>query len=78
MMIDVANGRGYTTEKALLKGLRRFKLIPEEGKEGPNDVRYIVCRKPDGNWTAVFLVSEWLNKNGGYAGFASERGFISV
>ncbi len=69
--ITLENAKGYATEANLNKALERTGL-KEYG------CRYLVCRKPDGSWTAVFLVTEWLNKNGGYIGFASQHGFMSV
>ena len=67
--ITLENCRGYASEANLYKGIERFGLT---------DIRRVICRKPDGKWTAVFLVSEWLNLNGGYAGIAGQYGFMSV
>ncbi len=70
-IITLENAKGYKTEKTLETALKRMGL-DEYG------CRYIVCRKPDGDWTAVFLVTEYLNKHGGYVGFAAQKGFTSV
>lgn len=68
--ITIENAKSYSTEANLDKALARLHLT---------DVcRYVVCRTPDGRWTAVFLVTEWAAKEGGYVGFASQHGFMSV
>lgn len=69
--ITLENAKGYANEANLTHAL---------GNTGLADYgcRYIIARKPDGTWTAIFLVTEFLNKHGGYACFASELGFMSV
>lgn len=69
--ITLENAKGYKTEANLTRALERTGL-------SDYDCRHIICRKPDGSWTAVFLVTEFLNKRGGYAGFASQYGFMSI
>jgi hypothetical protein len=69
--ITLENAKGYATEDNLTRALERTGLADY-------GCRYIVSRKPDGTWTAIFLVSEFLRNHGGYVGFASSRGFVSV
>jgi len=71
-VITLENAKGYKTAKNLQKALERTGLANIDG------CRCIVCNKEDGTFTAIFLVSEYMNKNGGYAGFAAEAGFVSV
>ena len=72
MLISLENAKTYKTITNLQKALARLGLDNYEG------CRYLICRTDDGGWTAVFLVTEYLNKKGGYAGFASQHGFVSV
>lgn len=69
--ITLDNAKGYKTEANLRAALKRTGL-----EDHP--ARRMICRKPDGTWTAVFLATEYLNREGGYAGFAAEKGFMSV
>jgi hypothetical protein len=69
--ISLQDCKGYSSEANLHRALKRLHL-----DEHP--CRRIICRKPDGNWTAIFMVSEYLNQHGGYVGFASQHGFMSV
>lgn len=69
--ISLENSKGYATEANLRRALERTGLAD-------HDCRRIICRKPDGAWTAIFIVSEYLNSHGGYVGFASQHGFMSV
>jgi len=69
--ITLETAKGYATEANLTRALERTGLAD-------CGCRYIVSRKPDGTWTAIFLVMEFLNKRGGYVGFASQHGFMSV
>lgn len=71
MKITLDNCKGYKTEKNLEAALTRTGL-------DTFGARWIVCCKTDGTFTAIFLASEWMNRNGGYAGFASQHGFMSV
>jgi len=71
----------YATEanlrKALAaKGLDDYTSTDASGCEVT--CRYLVVRTPDGRWTAIFLASQFLNLCGGYVGFASQHGFMSV
>ena len=61
--------KSYSSEKNLLSAIERYGLT---------DIRHIVCQNGSGRWTAVFLITEWLRENGGYAGHASQHGFMSV
>lgn len=78
-VITLENAKSYATEANLRKGL--VKLGLDELTMGEQHAcRYIIARTPDGRWTAIFLVSEFfnVNKTGGYVGFASQHGFMSV
>lgn len=78
--ITLEDCKGYATEANLRRALTRLGLDEWEGesRHGPVTLRYMVARKPDGQWTAIFLVSEFLNHCGGYVGMASQHGFMSV
>lgn len=79
--ISLETAKGYKTEKNLRKRLADLGLdnwTSTNGKGYEMKCRYIVCLKPDGTWTAIFLVSEFMNQCGGYVGFASQHGFMSV
>jgi hypothetical protein len=69
--ISLQDCKGYSSETNLHRALKRTGL-------DAHPCRRIICRKLDGNWTAIFLVSEYLIKHGGYACFASQHGFMSV
>jgi hypothetical protein len=70
--INIENSRGYATEANLRRALARTGL-------DNHGARFMIVRKPsNGSFTAIFMVSEWMNKNGGYIGFASTHGFVSV
>ena len=51
--------RSYGSEANLMRELSK------RGYDEAGMPRYIVTRTPEGRWTAIFLVSEWLRKNGG-------------
>lgn len=51
--------RSYGTEANLMRELNK------RGYDEVGMPRYVVTRTPDGRWTAIFLVTEWLRKNGG-------------
>lgn len=70
--IDINDCKAYATESNLDKALVRTGLANIDG------LRYMKVRNAEGKWTAIFLVSEWINANGGYVGFASQHGFMSV
>jgi hypothetical protein len=69
--VTLETAKGYATEANLRKALERTGL-------DTLGARYIVCRKADGKWTAVFMITEYLNKRGGYVFIASQHGFVSV
>lgn len=78
-VITLENSKGYATEENLIKGIKRVGLdYYTEGFAIP--MRYVVARKPDGKWTAIFLVSQFFDSNntGGYVGVASQYGFMSL
>lgn len=68
--ISIADAKGYATEANLARAIERAAL--------PSELRYFICRKPDGKWTAVYLVSEYLRQRGGYVMMAAQHGFTSV
>lgn len=78
------NCRGYSSEENLMRGLRRFNLVSEKHDDQAFfegfPVRYIVARKADGNWTAIFLLSECLRVNniGGYVGVYGPYKFMTI
>ena len=51
--------RTYGSEANLMKELKK------RGYDEVGMPRYVVTRTPEGRWTAIFLVTEWLRKNGG-------------
>jgi hypothetical protein len=77
--LTLENTKSYATEANLDKALDRMGLSNYTmGEVVP--CRYIKARTPEGRWTAIFLVSEFFrtNKTGGFIGFASHKGFMSV
>lgn len=80
--ITLDASRGYSTEARLMAGLQRFGFVDADGvaKFSGHVVNYLVCRKPDGNWTAVFMLSQCLRINnlGGYVGVYAERSFLTI
>ena len=71
--------RSYATRENMIKGVAKFGL-DNFAAPGEIPMRYIETRNADGRWTAVFLVSEYFNRNktGGYIGIASQHGFMSI
>ena len=78
-VITLENSRSYATEANLDRALAKSGL---DNVTMGHDIpcRYIKARNTEGRWTAIFLVSEFFNRNktGGYVGFAGEHGFMSV
>lgn len=68
-IITLENAKGYATEANLMKKVN--KIFPAVG---PND-RCIVCRKPDGKWTAIFQIDTDV---GGYIGRYAQEGFMTI
>ena len=68
-MTKIDDCKSYATEANLLKALERFSLI----NENP-----IVVRNREGRWTAIFSIAQTSMRNGGYLGFASQHGFMTV
>lgn len=61
----------YATRKNLMKALERCGLLGE-------CIRFIVVNE-DGRWTAIFLVTEWMNQYGqSDATVAARHGFLSI
>lgn len=80
-IITLENAKSYASEKTLNKAIesRGLDKVHESwGVEAP--CRYIIARTPEGRWTAIFLVQEFFrtNNTGGYVGFASQHGFMSI
>lgn len=69
--INLNEVKSYATEANLRKALSKLNL-------DTYGARYMITRTPEGRWTAIFLVAEYLNQHGGYVGFASQYGFMSV
>lgn len=61
--------KSYKTKENLVKAIERYNL---------NRIRHVICKTENDRWTAVFLVSEYVNREGGYVGIASQHGFMSV
>jgi hypothetical protein len=79
--ITPENCKSYATEANLDKALEKMGLSDyRDDVSNRMSCRYIKCQNGEGRWTAVFMVSEFfnVNKTGGYVGFASRRGFMSV
>ena len=77
--ITLDNARSYATEAGLMKALKRLGLDNYRTMEDDiRGCRYIVARTPEGRWTAIFLVCDYITRTGGYVGFASAHGFLSV
>ena len=78
-VITLENCRSYATEANLMKGLEKMGL-DSYGFEGEMPCRFVVAKNAENRWTAIFLVSEYFNRNktGGYVGFASQHGFMTV
>lgn len=77
--ISIHEAKSYATEENLDRGLNRLGLNDYTmGCE--KACRYIKVCNRHGRWTAIFLVSEFMNvnKTGGYVGFAAQHGFMSV
>lgn len=78
-VITLEDCRGYATEENLRKGLKRLGLDDWRENDHAVPCRYVICRKPDGKWTAIFMVTEFVNRCGGcYVARASQHGFMSV
>lgn len=78
--ITLTDCRSYATEANLHKGLKKLGLDDYRDEPHFMPCRYIIARTPDGRWTAIFLASAYFaaNKTGGYIGFASQHGFMSI
>jgi len=77
--LSIEDCKSYATEANLDAALKRLGLDNATfGEEVP--CRYMKVCNAEGRWTAIFLVSEFfnVNKTGGYVGFASQHGFMSV
>ena len=78
--ISLEDCKSYATEANLDKALAKLGLDNYSHGDGTVPCRYIKARTADGRWTAIFLASQFfnVNKTGGYIGFASQHGFMSV
>ena len=74
--ISLENCKSYATEANLDRALERLGL--DAYGEGDHVCRFIKARNAEGRWTAIFLVSKYTRAVGGYIGFASQHGFMSV
>lgn len=72
--------KSYATRDNLERALERLHLDDYRDSDTQVPCRYIICQNGQGRWTAIFLVSEYFsrNKTGGYVGFASRHGFMSI
>lgn len=68
--ITLENAKGYATEANLVKAIEKAGLDTWDGARS-----YVICRKPDGKWTAIFVID--MNK-GGYIGYPADKGFFAV
>lgn len=78
-VLSIDDCKSYATEANLDKALERLSL-DSYGCEGEVPCRYMKVRNAEGRWTAIFMATEYFNRNrtGGYIGFASQHGFMSV
>lgn len=67
--ITLETAKGYKSEANLIKALE---------KRGLNTYKHVVCRKPDGDWTAVFMSQDAIRQGQCYMGFAAQFGFFTV
>lgn len=76
--ITLDNVKSYATEANLDKALAKLGL-DDYSMNGCSCKYFKVCTA-DGRWTAIFMVSGFfsLANCGGYIGFASQHGFVSV
>ena len=77
--LSIEDCKSYATEENLDRGLARLGLDNwTNGEEVP--CRFMKVRNSEGRWTAIFMVTEFFNRNrsGGYVGFASRHGFMSI
>jgi len=70
----------YATEKNLRAALAKLGLDNYTQEANQIPCRYMIFRTPEGRWSAIFFVQEFFSRNrtGGYVGFASQHGFMSV
>jgi hypothetical protein len=61
--------RSYQTAAGLDAGIERHGL---------GHIRHIVVKTYDNRWTAIFMLTELLNREGGDATVCARRGFMSV
>lgn len=78
-VLELDHCKSYATEANLDKALAKLGL-DRYGEENEIPCRYMKVRNAEGRWTAIFLVTEYFSRNqtGGYVGFASQHGFMSV
>lgn len=79
-IITLDDCKSYATVANLEKALERLHLDDYRESDTQTPCRYIVAKTADDRWTAIFLVTEYFNRNktGGYVGFASQHGFMSI
>lgn len=69
-ILTLDNCKGYATEINLMK---KVTAIFPRGPEYAD--RAIICRKPNGQWTAIFNLDKTV---GGYIGYYAQHGFMSI
>lgn len=77
--LDINTCKSYATEANLDKALAKLGL-DNYGYEGECPCRFMKVRNAEGRWTAIFMATEYFHRNntGGYVGFASQHGFMSI
>lgn len=78
--INIDDCRSYASEKNLDAALAKLGLddVSTTLPSGKTTCRYMKVRNSEGRWTAIFLTTEYLRHVGGFVGFASQHGFMSV
>lgn len=69
-ILNLDGAKGYATEANLRAALARLGL-----DEWDMASYILIARKPDGKWTAVFVLDK---SKGGYIAQASQHGFMTV
>jgi hypothetical protein len=68
-IFQLDNCKSYATEKALMKKLETTGLI---------NMMPVICCNREGRWTAIFGLDNAMKGQGGYLGFASQYGFLTI
>lgn len=77
--LSIEDCKSYATEVNLDKALTRLNL-DDWAFDNEVPCRFMKVRNAAGRWTAIFMVTEYFNRNktGGYVGFAAQHGFMSI